>query len=114
MIGMPLGILRLRTAFARNCGMPSMLLPRIQTLGLAMKAALGDTSSHDFPSAWCTCAVVTMLRSSPWLTVGAGRAIGGRDSDMPSNLRMQRTALRAAADPVRSADKSQNSRLDLV
>jgi hypothetical protein len=37
------------------------------------------------------------LKSLPWLTVGAGLGTGVRDS----NLRIQRSALRAAADPDR-------------
>jgi hypothetical protein len=44
-------------------------------------------------------------RSSPWPTVAGGQATGGRDSDTPSNFRMQRSALRAAADPERSPHK---------
>jgi hypothetical protein len=42
---------------------------------------------------------VMASRSLRWPTVGAGRATGGHDSDRSSNFRMQRSALRAAADP---------------
>ena len=101
MTGTPLETLRLRTPFARSYGTRSLLLPGVQALGPAMEAALGAMSSRDFPSAWCTCSAVMKSRSSPWLTEGAGRAIGGRDFDAPSNFRMQRAALRAAADPAR-------------
>ena len=103
MTGTPLETLQRRMAFARSYGTRSMLLPRIQPLGPAMEAELDGTSSHDFPSAWCTCFVVTTSKSAPWLTVGDGRAIGDLDSDTPSNFRIQRAALRAAADPARYA-----------
>jgi hypothetical protein len=68
-------------AFAKSCGTQSMLLPRIQARGHATEAALGGTSSHDFPSAWRTWSAVTKSKSSPWLTVGGDPATGGRDSD---------------------------------
>src|SRR5437870_80067 len=47
----------------------------------------------------------TRSKSLRSLMVDAGRAIGGHDSDLPSNFRIQRPALRAAADPARWADK---------
>jgi putative addiction module component (TIGR02574 family) len=94
MSGTPLETLQRRMAFARSYDTRSMLLPRIQALlGPAMEVGLGGTSSHDFPSAWCTCSAVTKSKSSPWLTAGAGRATGGRDSDT-SNNPLQRTRLR--------------------
>jgi len=37
--------------------------------------------------------------------VGVGLATGGHDSDAPSNFRIQRPALRAAADPARWPQK---------
>lgn len=101
MTGTSLETLQQRMAFARSYDTRSMLLPRIRALGPAMEAVLDGTSSHDFPSAWCTRSAVTKSKSSPWLTVDNGRATGGRDSDTPSNFRMQRPALRAAADPER-------------
>ena len=101
MTGTPRETLEQRMAFARSYGTRSMLLPRIRPLGPAMEADLDGTSSHDFPSAWCTCFAVTKSTLSPWLTVGDGRAIGDLDSDTPSNFRMQRQALRAATDPAR-------------
>jgi hypothetical protein len=67
-----------------------------------MEAVPDGTSSHDFPSAWFTDCAGTEWKSSPWRMVGVGQAIGGRDFDPPSNIRMQRPALRAAADPARS------------
>jgi plasmid stabilization system protein ParE len=51
-----------------------------------------------FPSAWCTGCALMKSRSSPLLTAGVGRAIGGPGSDRPSNFRIQRPALRAAGD----------------
>src|SRR2546430_12455736 len=65
-----------------------------------LRHALAGTSSRDFPSAWYTGCSGTESKSSPWRTGGAGQATGGRDSDPPSNPRMQRPALRAA-DPAR-------------
>jgi plasmid stabilization system protein ParE len=56
-----------------------------------------------FRSAWSTGYAVMKSKSSPSLMAGDGRATGGRGSERPSNLRMQRPALRAAADPARSA-----------
>ena len=105
MTGTPLETLQRPTAFARSYGTRSMLSPRGQALGRAMEVALGGTSSHDFPSAWCTSSGETKLRSSPWLTGDDGRASGARDSDAPSNFRIQRPALRAAADPARYPHK---------
>lgn len=97
---------RLPTAFAKSYATRSMPSPRIQTLGRVMEAALGGTSSLGFRSASCTRRAVTKAKSLPRQTVGDGRAIGGRDSDAPSNLRMQRPALRAGADPERAAGKA--------
>ncbi len=102
MTGTPLETLRRRTAFVRSYGTRSMLSPKIQARGPVMEAAPAGTSSHAFPSAWYTCSEMTKSKSSPWLTVGDGRATGGRDSDPPSNFRIQRPARRAAADPARS------------
>jgi hypothetical protein len=87
-------------AFARSYGTRSTLLPTIRTHGRAMEAVLGGTSSLDFPSVWCIGCAGTKSKSSPSLTVGDGRATGGRDSDLPSNFRMQRPALRAAGYPA--------------
>jgi hypothetical protein len=101
MSGMPLETPQRHTAFARSYGTRSMLSPRIQALGRTMEVALGGTSSHDFPSAWYTSSAVTKLKSSPWFTGGDGRDTGARDSDAPSNFRIQQPALRAAADPAR-------------
>jgi hypothetical protein len=104
MTGTPRETLLWRTVFARSSGTRSTLLPRIPLLGLVMEAMPDGTSSRDFPSAWYTDCAGTEWKSSPWRTVGAGQATGGRDSDPPSNIRMQRPALRAAADPARWAD----------
>ncbi len=101
MTGTPPETLPRRTAFARSSGTRSTLLPRIRLHGPVMEAVPDGTSSRDFPSAWCTSCAGTKSKSSPWLTVGDGRATGDRDSDLPSNFRMQRPALRAAADPAR-------------
>ena len=53
-----------------------------------------------YPFVLCTSFAAMTSRLSPWPTDGGDLATGGRDSDMPSNLRMQRSA-RAAADPAR-------------
>ncbi len=75
MTGTPLETLRLRADFARSYNTPSMLSPRIPTLGPAMGAGLDGTSSLGFPSAWCMCSALTKSRSSLWLTAGDGRAM---------------------------------------
>ena len=67
-----------------------------------MEGVQEGTSSRDFPSPWYTGCTGTKSRSSPWLTGDDGQATGDRDSDPPSNFRIQRSALRAAADPARS------------
>src|SRR6266545_2259986 len=67
----------------------------------AMEAVQGGTSSRDFPSPWYTGCAGTTSRSSPWPTADDGRATGDRDSDPPSNFRIQRSAPRAAVDPAR-------------
>jgi hypothetical protein len=66
-----------------------------------MEGVPAGTFSHDFPSASCTCYEGARSKSSPLPTVDAGRVTGGREPDQPSNFRMQRSALRAAADPAR-------------
>jgi hypothetical protein len=105
MRGTPIEILSRRTAFARSYGTRSKLLPAIHVHGPAMEAALDDMSSRDSRSAWCIGCATTKSKSSQWLTVDAGLATGGRDSDPPSNFRIQRAALRAAADPARWTDE---------
>ena len=107
MTGTPRETLLRRTASAKSSGTRSTLLPIIRLLGPVMEAVPDGTSSRDSLSAWCTGCAGTESRSSPWLTVGAGPATGGRDSDPPSNSRIQRPALRAAADPARSAAGNQ-------
>ncbi len=107
MTGTPRETLLRRTASAKSSGTRSTLLPIIRLLGPVMEAVANGTSSRDFPSAWYTDCAGTEWKSSPWRTVGVGQATGGRDSDPPSNIRMQRPALRAAADPARSADGNQ-------
>jgi len=102
MTGTPRETLLRRTASAKSSGTRSTLLPIIRLLGPVMEAVPDGTSSHDFPSAWFTDCAGTEWKSSPWRMVGVGQAIGGRDFDPPSNIRMQRPALRAAADPARS------------
>ncbi len=102
MTGMPHESPPPRAAFAKSYDAPSTRLPQIPVPGRATAVALGATCSRVTPSAWCTsCAAVTS-RSSPSPTAGAGLATGDRDSDRPSNFRIQRSALRAAADPTRS------------
>jgi hypothetical protein len=101
MTGTPLEIASRHTAFAKSCVMRSTLLPAIHAVGRGMEAALDGTSSLDFPSVWCIGYGATRSKSLRSLMVDAGRATGGRDSDSPSNFRIQRPALRAAADPGR-------------
>jgi hypothetical protein len=101
MTGMPQETPPLRTAFVKSYGRPSTPLLRTLAPGRATTAALADTYSRDTPSVWCTSFATMTSRLSPWPTDGGGLATGGRDSDIPSNLRMQRSALRAAADSAR-------------
>ena len=101
MTGMPRETPQPPTVFVKSYDRPSTLLLRIPGLGRATPAALDDTCSPDTHSVWCTSFAAMTSRSSQWPTVGAGLAIGGRDSDTPSNFRMQRSALRAAANPAR-------------
>jgi hypothetical protein len=86
MTGTPPETLLRRTASAKSSGTRLMLLPRIQRPGPAMESVLDGTSSHDFLLVWCTCSAAAESKSSPWLTVGDGRATGGPDSDTPSNF----------------------------
>ena len=101
MTGMPRETLPPRTAFAKSYDRPSTLLSRTLAPGLATATALDGTCSRGTRSVWCTSFAAMTSRSSPWHTVAGGLATGGRDSDPPSNFRMQRSALRAAADPAR-------------
>jgi hypothetical protein len=89
------------TASVKSYDRPSTLSLLVLGPGRARAAGLGVTCSLDTPSAWSTSSVEMTSRLSPWPMVGGGPATGGRDSDAPSNFRMQRSALRAAADPAR-------------
>ena len=104
MTGMPQETPQPPTAFVKSSDKPSTRLLRVPEPGRATVAVLAGTCSPDTRSAWCTSFAVMASRSLPWLTVGADLAIGGRVSDTPSNFRMQRPALRAAADPGRWTD----------
>ena len=106
MIGMPQETPPPHTAFVKSYDRPSTLLRRILVPGLATAPALDGTCSRDTPSVWCTSSAVMPSKSSPWHTAAGGLATGGRDSDTPSNFRMQRSALRAAADPARWTDQN--------
>jgi hypothetical protein len=101
MIGMRQETLQSLTAFAKSYDARSRPLCQIPVRGLSMAAALDATYSRGTPSVWCTSFGAMTSRLSPSLTVVAAPATGGRDSDPPSTFRMQRTALRAAADPRR-------------
>jgi len=101
MTGTPLETLPRHMAFARSDGTRSTPWPTIRARSPAKEAVSDGTSSRDFPSPWCSCCAVTKSKSSPWLTLGDGRATGAPDSDLPSNFRMQRPALHAAAVPAR-------------
>lgn len=114
MSGMPRATFQPHTAFVKSCDRRSTLLLPVPGRGRATAAALADTFFHDIPSVWCTSCAVTTSKWSQWPTVGAGRAIGGRDSDTPSNFRIQRPALRTAADPERWADGWREPRLTML
>lgn len=101
MTGMPHEVPELRMAFARKCGGPSTQSRRVLERGRATAAARAGMYFPAIRSAWCTSFATKPLRSSRSPMVGAGRATGGRASDQPSNFCMQRSALRAAADPER-------------
>jgi len=101
MTGMPQETPPPRTAFVKSYDRPSTLLLRTLAPGRATAAALDGTCSRDTPSVWCMSFAAMTSRLSPWPTDGGGLATGGRDSDTPANFRIQRSALRAAADPGR-------------
>ena len=101
MTGMPQETPPPRAAFVKSYDRPSTLLLRTLAPGRATAAALDGTCFRDTPSVWCTSFAAMPSRLWPWPMDGGGLATGGRDSDTPSNLRMQRSALRAAADPER-------------
>jgi hypothetical protein len=91
MTGMPLETHPRRTGSARSYATQSTPLPRSRAHGPAMGAVREGTSSRDFPSPWYTGCAGTKSRSSPWLTADDGQATGDRDSDPPSNFRIQRS-----------------------
>ena len=91
----------LPTAFVKSYDGPSTQLLRLSAPGHVTEAGLDGTSSRVTPSVWCTSFAVMTSRSWLWPTVAGGPATGARDSDAPSNFRMQRAALRAAAEPAR-------------
>jgi len=93
MTGMPQETPPPRTAFVKNYDRLSTLLLRTLALGLATATALDATCSPRYP--------FSLVVHPSWRTVAGGLATGDRDSDTPSNFRMQRSALRAAADPAR-------------
>jgi hypothetical protein len=101
MTGMPREVLRPRTVLGRSCSGRSTRSQRAPGLGRGLATARGGTCFLDTPSVSFTSCAVMPSRSSQWPTVVAGPATGGRASDRPSNFRMQRSALRAAADPER-------------
>src|SRR5436309_13065903 len=102
--GMPQETPPLRTAFVKSYDRPSTLLVRTLAPGRAIVTALADMCSSDTPSVWCTSFAAMTSRLSPWPTDGGDLATGGRVSEMPSKLRMQRSALPAAAAPAPSAE----------
>jgi hypothetical protein len=88
------------TPFARSCSTRSTLSRAILSRGHVMDGAPDGTFSPASRSASCTgCAAAMKLRSWPSLTAGAAQATGGLGSERPSNFRIQRPALRAAAAP---------------
>ena len=101
MTGMPRETSQPHMAFAKSYDTPWTLLLQIPVSGRAMAVVLDGTCSHGTLSAWCISFAAPTSRSSPWPTVDAGPATGDRDSDMPSDLRMQQSALRATTDPAR-------------
>jgi len=101
MIGMRQETPQSLTVFAKSYDARSRLLRQIPVRGRSMATALDATCSRGTPSVWCISFAVMTSRLSLSLTVAAGPATGDRDSNQPSNFRMQRTALRAAADPKR-------------
>jgi hypothetical protein len=101
MNGMPREVPRLQRVLGRSCREQSTQSQRAPKCGLGLEAAHGGMYFLDTLSAWCTSYAAMSSRSSRWPTVAGGLAIGGRASDRPSNFRMQRSALRAAADPGR-------------
>jgi len=101
MTSMPQETPQPRTAFVKSYDRPSMLLLRTLAPGRATATALDSTCSRDTPSVWCISFAAMTSRLSPWPTDGGGLATGDRDSDTPSHFRMQRSALRAVADPAR-------------
>ena len=103
MTGTPLETPPPRTAFAKSYGRPSKLLLQTLALGRATAAGLVGTCSRDTPSVWYTSFAAMVSRLWPWPTDVGGLAIGGRDSETPSNFPNATPALRAAADPARSA-----------
>ena len=104
MPGTPLKTFPRPTRFARNCSTQSMPSPTVRSRGRVMDAMPDGTSSRAFRSAWCTGCAARKSRSSPLLTAGDDQATGGPDYERPSNFRIQRPALCAAADPARYLD----------
>jgi hypothetical protein len=101
MAGMPRETPQPHTASVKSYDTPSTRLLQLPRPGRVMAAALEGMCSHDTPSVWCISFAATPSRSLPWLTVDVGLATGDHDSDMPSDLRMQQSGLRATADPAR-------------
>ena len=105
MNGTPPETLTSLTAFVRNFGTPSMPWRKVRGPGLGMGVVADGMSFRDSLSAWSTSSGSTKSRSLLWLTRRDGLAIGGHEYEGPSNIRIQRPALRAAADPARSANR---------
>jgi len=83
MRGTPPEVLQLGTVFAKSYGRRWRLLASIQKRGHGMAAVRGGTSSHDSPSAWCTCSVAMKSKSLQLPTVDGDQATGGCDSNAP-------------------------------
>jgi hypothetical protein len=101
MTGMPREVRRLQRAFGRSYRGRFTQSQRAPERGLGLEAAPGGMYFLDTLSAWCTSYAAMSSRSSRWPTVAGGQATGGPASHRSSNFRMQRSALRAAADPGR-------------
>ena len=103
MIGTPSETLPRQTPSVRNSRTRSLPSPTTRSPGRVMGAVPDGTSFRAFPSASYTAFAAMRSKSSLSPTEDDGRGTGAPGFEQPSNIRIQRSALRAAADPVRSA-----------
>jgi hypothetical protein len=100
MSGTPRGTFQPLMASVRNCARPSTLSLRARRPGPATEVAHDGMCFPAIPSASFTSCAAMAFRSSPWRTAGGDQDTGGRDSETPSNMPLERPGTNPRADVI--------------